>query len=166
MTTAAIHQSPALEALGRLARIERAIDQAYEPICQSLDVKDRAAVDRVVDLLREEVKGYLYDQHLSTGETVMRDRALDFEARLQFRKTTTYNLPALVETAEGKVALATAATAGMLRVTHGALAEFRQSNIAAWAELMWNEKYRIESPEGVAALMLRRGWRQLRAQTQ
>ena len=148
-----------MERLARLARIERAMDKAYEPICHSLEVRDRAAVEKVVELLREEVKGYLIDQYLAGESGVMRDRELDFEARVNFRKTTTYNLAALVETTEGQVALGAAATAGMLRVTHGALTEFRQSHVAAWAELLWNEKYRIETPKGGAALMLHRGWR-------
>jgi hypothetical protein len=159
MTTATTTHSPAIERLAQLARIERAIDQAYEPICHSLEVRDRAAVDRVVERLREEVKADLLEHHARNGMASVRDGALDFEATLQFRKTTTYNLPALVETNEGQVALSAAATAGMLRVTHGALAEFRQSNLVAWAELLWNEKHRIETPNGAAALMLRRGWR-------
>jgi hypothetical protein len=160
MTTAnTVQQSPIVERLAQLARVERAIDQAYEPICHSLEVHDRAAVDRVVELLRDEVKGYLVEQYVAGNAGALRDRALDFEARVQFRRTTSYDLPALVETAEGKVALASAASAGMLRVTHGALAEFRQSHVAAWAELIWNEKYRVETPNGAAALILRRGWR-------
>ena len=159
MTMTAVRQPAIQQALGELGRIERAIDRAYEPICASLGAPDRAAVDKIVERLRDEVKSCLLEQHDAGRDAFARDMDLGFEARLQFRKTTTYDLPLLVETAEGKTALTAAAGNDMLRVAHGALAEFRMTNVAAWAEMLWSDKYRIETPAGAAALMLRRGWR-------
>src|SRR5437867_8692812 len=156
MTMTAV-RAPVLEVLGELARVERAIDRAYDPICESLDLPDRGAVDKFVERLRQEVKEQLLAQHEAGKPPVAQEGEL--EATVQFRKTTTYDLPRLVESAEGKTALVAAASGGVLHVAHGALTEFRRANVAAWAEMLWSEKYRIETPGGTAALMLRRGGR-------
>ena len=149
-TERVIDEQAAHEALTKVERIERAIDEGYEAIADSLLLKDRAAVEKHLKSLKDTVKQYLNEQG---GE--LHDGEFDVTARLQERRgTPTYDLVTCVDSDEGFDAIIEAARAGMLRVDHPMLERFRKSAGASWADVL----ARYEMPgTGTVALLIERG---------
>lgn len=138
----------ALEKLNQVARVERAIDRAYEDIATSLVVDGRKGVEKYVQALKDSIKEYLSD----APEPFIYDGELQWIARLQHRAgPATYDLVTCANTGEGAQSILEAAKAGMLRVDDKMLVRFRKEAGAHWADVI--ERYRMAGTGSVALLI-------------
>lgn len=141
-TDVAISEEQARAALLEIEKIERAIDRAFQPIADSLDLRDRAAVEKHIKHLRDDiVKPYLLD-----NGGALEEAELGTKARIQpTYNSPTYDLVTAASQETGPADLADAAKAGMLRLDNGMLEKFRGSAGASWADRL----FRFRIPGGL-----------------
>lgn len=148
-TDTVIDERTALDALREIEKVERALDDAYQLIADSLHLADRKAVDGYIKARRDTVKAYL-DEHGGT----LRDGELNVTAERQVRGIAPkYDLVTLAQREGGPEALTEAARAGQLLVDNKALEQFRGSHGAAWADLIFSMR---EPPGATSALIIKR----------
>lgn len=137
----------------QLERIERAIDRAYQPVLDSLDLRDRKGLENEIKRLRDGIKAELEAEHERGNDEGLHDGELEVAAKLQFRGgSPTYDCVTLADASPD--ALIEAAKAGMVRVDHTALERFRKNGGATWADTIW----RAQMPgTGSVALLIERG---------
>lgn len=131
---------------------ERAIDRAYQPIASSLMVDGRNGVVKLQDARKAAIKGFIEQN----DNEAIEDGELEVTARLSVRATTPqYDLITCANTTEGQYALLEAARAGLLRVDHKMLTDFRKrSGGASWADTL----ARYSMPAGAtSAIYIDRG---------
>jgi hypothetical protein len=113
---------------------ERAIDQAYQPIASSLMVDGRKGVEKLQGERKDALKAFITDN----GNEAVEDGELDVTAKITVRSTTpAYDLVTCSQTEQGAAALLEAARAGLIRVDHKMLTDFRKrSGGASWADTL------------------------------
>lgn len=135
--------------LSQVAKVERAIDRAFLPIADSIQVNGgRKGVEDFLKKLKQDIKDYLEDG----TENAIYDGELNVEARLQTRSgTPQYDLVTLSQREGAGEVLIEAARAGVLRADDKALQRFIDNAGASWAETI----NRMKMPgKGTVALLI------------
>ena len=131
---------------------ERAIDNAYQPIASSLMVDGRKGVEKLQGDRKDALKAFVQ----AHDNEAIEDGELGVTAKITVRSTTPqYDLITCANTESGAAALLEAAKAGLLRVDHKMLTDFRKrSGGASWADTI--ERYAM--PAGATpAIHIERG---------
>ena len=124
-------------ALVEIEKVERALDRAYQPVADSLELADRKAVDNYIKTRREALKAYMQEH----GGPVT-DGELGVKARLETRNTAaTYDIETLLKTKDGSSALIEAGERGYVRIDDKMLLDFRKrSPGASWADAIYRAR--------------------------
>ena len=125
-------------ALVEIAKVERAIENAYQPIASSLMVDGKNGVEKYVKERKDALKAYIEahgNEPVTDGETGVR-------ARLEARKSpATYDIETLLKTKDGSAALIEAGERGYVRIDDKMLSDFRKrSPGATWADAIWRSR--------------------------
>lgn len=121
------------ERLVRVAKTEQAIERAYQPIADSLMVSGKKGVEEFLKHQKDAIKAFLNE----SSEPFIHDGELGWTAKLQARQgTPTYDLVTCANTEAGPEAIIEAARAGMLRIDHSMLRDFRKESGAGWADVI------------------------------
>jgi len=124
-------------ALVEVAKVERAIESAYQPIASSLMVDGRNGVEKYVKERKDALKAYI-EQH---GGPVT-DGELGVKARIEARNTPAiYDISTLLKTKDGPEALIEAGERGYVRIDDRMLQDFRKrSPGASWADAIFRSR--------------------------
>lgn len=124
-------------ALVEVAKVERAIESAYQPIASSLMVGGRNGVEKYVKERKDALKAYI-EQH---GGPVT-DGELGVKARVEARNApATYDIETLLKTKDGPAALIEAGERGYVRIDDRMLQDFRKrSPGASWADAIFRSR--------------------------
>ena len=115
MTIEIDDRAAARDMLATYEMVERAIDNAYQPIASSLLVDGRKGVERLQSDRKDALKAFIQ----AHDNEAIEDAEFGVTAKITVRSTTpTYDLITCANTEAGAAALIEAARAGLLRVDH------------------------------------------------
>lgn len=141
-------EAVALDKLAQVAKTEKAIERAFQPIADSLMVSGKKGVEDYIKSLKDDIKAFLNE----STEPALYDGELQWTAKLQPRAgTPTYDLVTCAQTDAGPAAIIEAAKAGMLRCDDKMLSRFRKDAGAPWADTI--ERYKMPGTGTVALLI-------------
>lgn len=125
-------------ALVEIAKVERAIENAYQPIASILMVDGKTGVEKYVKERRDALKAYI-EEH---GNESVTDGELGVRARIEPRKSpATYDIETLLKSKDGPSALIEAGERGYVRIDDKMLSDFRKrSPGATWADAIWESR--------------------------
>ena len=121
-----------------LARVEGALNSAYEMLQDTLGLRSKTAVD---DWIKER-KDALRDYITAHGNEAINAGEIGVSAVLRTRGSgAKYDLETLMKTAAGPAALKEAAEKGYVSVNDKLLKTYRQSTPgSSWADALWNAR--------------------------
>ena len=121
-----------------LARVEGALNSAYEMLQDTLGLRSKSAVD---DWIRER-KDALRDYITEHGNEAINAGEIGVSAVLRTRGASAkYDLETLMKTAAGPAAIQEAAEKGYLSVNDKQLKAYRTANVgSSWADALWRAR--------------------------